>query len=126
MSRSSGRLAALVAVVAVLLAACASQDVDGEDAASVLTDAGAPEAVSSCVGERFDDELSQDQLNEVGGADQLNELDNELETTVQSILDECVSGESDSEAPADEGESSDSSDTTEADADATTTSAPAG
>jgi hypothetical protein len=93
MSRSSRRLAALVAVVAVLGAGCTDQDVDGSDAASVLQDAGAPEAVQTCVGDRLDDELDQGQLNEVGGADELSELDTDLEQTVREILDECVEGE---------------------------------
>lgn len=116
MSRSSRRLAILVAAVAVLGAACASQDVDGSDAASVLDDAGAPEAVQTCVGDRFDEELSQEQLNDVGGADNLSELDNDLEATVNEILDECVA---DPEA-AGSGEG-DTTDTTEAEGENTDT-----
>jgi hypothetical protein len=120
MSRSTGRLAAVaVALVAVLGAGCASEDVDGADATSVLEDAGAPKEVSTCVGDRIDEELTQGQKNEVGKADRLSELDNELEQEVQGILDECVSGEGSS---SDEG--SDSSESTESDGDTTTTSAP--
>jgi predicted small secreted protein len=124
MSRSSGRLAALVAVVAILLAACANQDVDGKDAASVLLDAGAPKAVSTCVGDRIDDELSQKQKNTVGKADQLSDLNNDLQDTVQGILDECVSGDgADSGSDSSSTDEGDTSDTTEA-GDSTTTSAP--
>ena len=131
MNRSSRRFAVLAAAVAVLAGACTSQDVDGADAASVLDDAGAPRAVQTCVGDRFDDELDQEQLNEVGGADRLSELPNELEQTVQQILDECVA--SDGEAnEADEGgseegdgsgDSSETTDTTQAGGDTTTTTA---
>jgi hypothetical protein len=117
MSRSSRRLAVLVAVVAVLGAGCASRDVDGSDAANVLKDAGAPKAVQTCVGDRIDDELDQGQKNEVGEADNLADLPNELEQTVQTILDECV--ESDGAAT-----SSETTETTEADGGTTTTSAP--
>lgn len=131
MSRSTGRLVAIAALVAVLGAACTSQDVDGADATSVLEDAGAPEEVSTCVGERIDDELTQGQKNEVGKADRLSDLDNELEQEVQGILDECVAGEGPTVDEGDEGsgdeggsEGSDTSETTESDADATTTSAP--
>lgn len=124
MSRSSRRLAALVALVAVLGAGCASQDVDGSDAASVLEDAGASEAVQTCVGDRFDDEFSQDQLNEIGGADNLSDLDSDLEETVQGILDECVDSEGtatgDETTETTEGDSGEGGDTTEA---TTTTSA---
>jgi hypothetical protein len=125
MSRSTGRLVAVAALVAVLGAGCASQDVDGADATSVLEDAGAPEEVSTCVGERIDDELTQGQKNEVGKADRLSDLDDELEQEVQGILDECVAGEGSGDE-GDEGgsEGSDTSETTESDADATTTSAP--
>jgi hypothetical protein len=130
MSRSSRRLAVLVAAVAVVAGGCASQDVDGSDAASVLDDAGAPKAVQTCVGDRIDDELDQDQKNEVGKADELSELPNELEQTVQGILDECVSSDGAATEGSDEGGSGDSSDTTEttetteADGGTTTTSAP--
>ena len=131
MKRSSRRLAVLAAVVAILASACASQDVDGADAASVLDDAGAPRAVQTCVGDRFDDELDQDQLNEVGGADRISELPEELEQTVQDILDECVAtdgevAEGSDEGGSDEGEPSDSdtTETTESGDATTTTSAP--
>jgi len=118
MSRSSRRLAVLVAAVAVVAGGCASQDVDGSDAASVLDDAGAPKAVQTCVGDRIDDELDQDQKNEVGNADRLSELSDQLEQTVQGILDECVdnpesAAAGDSDTGSDEGDSGDSSDTTE-------------
>jgi hypothetical protein len=128
MNRSSRRLAVLAAAVAVLAGACTSQDVDGADAASVLDDAGAPRAVQTCVGDRFDDELDQDQLNEVGGADRISELPEELEQTVQDILDECVATDGEAAEGSDEGEPSDSGDTTETteSGDATTTTSAPG
>ncbi|HEV7761848.1 MAG TPA: hypothetical protein VGO78_22730 [Acidimicrobiales bacterium] len=90
----------------------------------MLLDAGAPKAVSSCVGNRIDDELSQKQKNTVGKADQLSELDKDLRDTVQGILDECVSDEgSDSGSANSSSDEGDTSDTTEA-GDSTTTSAP--
>ena len=122
MSRSSGRLAALVAVVAVLGAGCASRNVDGTDAANVLKDAGAPKAVQTCVGNRIDDELSQKQKNEVGQSDKadFSDLDKDLRDTVQGILDDCVSSEGASS------DSSETTDTTEADTGATTTTSAPG
>jgi hypothetical protein len=107
-----------VAAVAILLSACASRDVHGKDATNVLEDAGASDAVAKCVGDRIDDELSQKERNEVGGAEKLSDLDKDLETTVQGILDECVQSEGESS-------SSDTTDTTaEGSGDTTTTSAP--
>jgi hypothetical protein len=132
MSRSSRRLAVLVAAVALAAGGCASQDVDGEDAASVLDDAGAPEAVQTCVGDGID-ELDQDQRNEVGKADTLSELPDDLQETVEAMLDECVAGESatgdsESEGGSDEGDSdsSETTETTEADAGTTTTTSAPG
>jgi hypothetical protein len=131
MSRSLGRPSALAlaAVLAVTLTGCPNQDLDGADAANVLTDAGASEEVATCLGDRFQDDLSQDQINEVGGADELSELDNELQDEVEAILAECVDGGGSGGSVEDQGsgEPSDSSDTTEADAgdsaDETTTTA---
>jgi hypothetical protein len=107
MSRSLGRPSALTlaAVLAFTLTGCPSQDVDGADAASVLTDAGAPEEVADCLGDRFDDDLTQDQINEVGGADDLADLDQELQDEVQTILTDCISSDGES--------TGDSSETTE-------------
>jgi hypothetical protein len=135
MSRSLGRPSALAlaAVLAVTLTGCPNQDLDGADAANVLTDAGAPEDVSACLGDRFQDDLTQGQINDVGGADQLSELDNELQEQVEAILAECVDGSSEGSGDTVEDQGSgepsesDSSDTTEADAgdsaDETTTTA---
>jgi hypothetical protein len=135
MSRSLGRPSALAlaAVLAVTLTGCPNQDLDGADAANVLTDAGASEDVATCLGDRFDDDLSQGQINDVGGADELSELDNELQEEVETILAECVGGSSEGSGDSVEDQGSgepsdgDSSDTTEADAgdtgDETTTTA---
>jgi hypothetical protein len=129
MSRSLGRPSALAlaAVLAVTLTGCPNQDLDGQDAANVLTDAGASEEVATCLGDRFQDDLSQDQINDVGGADQLSELDNELQEEVEAILAQCVDGGSVEDQGSGEPSDGDSSDTTEADAgdsaDETTTTA---
>lgn len=126
MSRSLGRPSALAlaAVLAVTLTGCPNQDLDGADAANVLTDAGASEDVADCLGDRFENDLSQDQINDVGGADQLSELDNELQAEVETILAECVDGSSVEDQGS--GEPSDSSDTTEPDASADETTTTAG
>lgn len=129
MSRSLGRPSALAlaAVLAFTLTGCPNQDLDGADAANVLTDAGASEEVATCLGDRFQDDLSQGQINDVGGADDLADLDKDLQDEVQGILDECVSGTSegsgDSAEDTGSDEPSDSSDSTDPAADETTTTA---
>jgi hypothetical protein len=125
MSRSLGRPSALAlaAVLAFTLTGCPNQDLDGADAANVLTDAGASEDVADCLGTRFQDDLSQDQINEVGGADDLGDLDTDLQDKVQGILDECVSGSDGTTEDQGSGETGDSSDSTDPGADDTTTTA---
>jgi hypothetical protein len=122
MSRSSRRFAALVGAAAILLSACASRDVHAKDATNVIKDAGGTEAEARCIGDGLDAELSQKQMNAVGGAEKISDLDKDLETTVQSVIDECIDGEGGSSSDS----GSDSSETTDttAEGDTTTTSAP--
>jgi hypothetical protein len=114
MARSRRFLAASVIAVA-LAAACTNQDADGDDVAAALEDAGLDPEQADCVGDGLEDELEGDSLNEVRDADELSDLDDELETTVNSVLDQCLNegGGSDAEG--------DTTETTEATDDATTT-----
>jgi hypothetical protein len=124
MSRSSRRFAALVGAAAILLSACASRDVHGKDATNVVKDAGGTEEQAKCIGDGVDDQLSQKERNEVGGAEKLSDLDKDLEATVQGIIDDCINGEGSSGSnDSSESDSSDTTDTT-AEGDTTTTSAP--
>src|SRR6266545_4316211 len=117
MSRSSRRFAALVAGAAILLSACGTRDVHGKDAVNVLKDAGASDKVSKCVGNTLEDQLSQKELNPVGAADKLSELDNDLQQTVEGVLDQCVQSGGESAG-------TESTSTTEGSGDTTTTSQP--
>jgi hypothetical protein len=123
MSRSSRRFAALVGAAAIFLSACASRDVHAKDATNVIKDAGGSEEQAQCIGDRLDEELSQKEMNTVGGAEKLSDLDKDLETTVQGVIDECIDGEGGSSSGDSSG--SDSSETTDTTAEGdTTTSAP--
>jgi hypothetical protein len=87
--------AALIAVLALSLAACASNDAKRSDVVSAMTDAGLSDEQAECIGDGFDDAFTQDELNEIGGASELDELDDELRAEVDAVLEKCVGGSGD-------------------------------
>jgi hypothetical protein len=82
-------LVTLLAVTALGLGACTNQDASGEDATDALVEAEAPEGFADCVGDRFEDDLSQEERNDVASADDLADLASGLEEQVRAILTEC-------------------------------------
>jgi hypothetical protein len=98
----SRRIAALVAVTALAVSACSSNDADREDVEEAMRDVGLPDDQASCIAERLDEELDQDQLNDLAGAADPDEFTEEGADAVTAAVDECVDG------------STESSDTTEA------------
>jgi hypothetical protein len=121
MTRRS-RIAALVAVLALAGAGCASNDAKESDVVSAMEDAGLTTDQAECVGERMQDEFGDDQdlYNEVASANDIDELPDDTEPTIRAILDDCVAGEGSSSS--DTTEADDSTSTTEA-GDTTTTTA---
>jgi hypothetical protein len=85
----TGRFLTVIALAALPLAACAEQDASHDDVVEALTDADAPDQQAACVADGLD-ELSQDQLNDVAGASDLEEdLDQGLYDTVRGVMDQC-------------------------------------
>jgi hypothetical protein len=112
-------LLAVVALGAVGLTACANQDSDRGDVVEALETAGATSEQAECVGDRLTDEdseqfLEQDQLNDLAGASDLEDLDDEVNQRVQAALDACLDGSGDAG-------SEDTTDTTDASEGSTTT-----
>jgi hypothetical protein len=87
--RSRG-LAALLAIAALALSACTNNDADAGDVADALTDAGLAEDQAQCVGEGFEAEFDQDQMNDLASADEPEDWPSGTEETVDSIIDECT------------------------------------
>lgn len=112
----SRRFLAVLALAAVALAACTSQDADRDDVANAMEEAGASEEQADCVADGLEDELSQDQLNEVADASDLeDDLEDDLRETVEGVLNDCLaSGEG-------EGGDGDSTDDTSEESTTTTT-----
>jgi hypothetical protein len=102
------RLAILAALAALALPACTSQDADVSDLVEALEDADLDSDQARCVGNRFEDEFSQEQLNEIRDAETPEDYPGDTGDQIRSILEECT------------GESTTTS-TTEADATTTTT-----
>jgi hypothetical protein len=119
------RIAAIVALGALALSACSSNDADGGDVVEALTDAEIPQDQADCVGQGFEAEFSQGQLNDLASASNPDEYPDGTQETVSSILDDCLGGGAgptvDDEGGEDEG-SGTTDDTTDGTAeDATTT-----
>jgi hypothetical protein len=121
----TGGYATGAVLMALLLAGCPSNDVDGDDLADALEEAGATTEQANCAAGRFDEELTQEQRNQVAGADDQEAIDNlndEVRTTYESIMTECLVGEGETTETTAEGAEGEETTTTAAD-DATTTSA---
>jgi hypothetical protein len=91
----SRRLAALAAITALALAACASNDAKGSDVVSAMEDAGLDEDfpdAPECMGDEFEREFSQDELNDLGSADDPEDFPAGTEETVDSIIEQCTTG----------------------------------
>jgi hypothetical protein len=89
----SRRIAALAAITALSLSACASNDASPSDVRDVVEEAGLDRDQAACVERRFEDEFTQDQLNDIAGADNLDDLDDQqLADSVRAILEECTTG----------------------------------
>lgn len=87
----SRRIAALAAITALSLTACSSNDAKVSEVVDAVDEAGLDREQADCVGDRFDEEFDQDDLNEIGAADELDDLDPpELADQVRAILAECT------------------------------------
>jgi hypothetical protein len=88
----SRRIAAIVAVTALAMSACSSNDADREDIEEAMRDAGLPDEQAGCIAERLDEELDQDQLNDLAGAADPDEFSEDGADAVSAAVDECVDG----------------------------------
>jgi hypothetical protein len=121
MTRRS-RFAALVAVVALAAAGCSNNDAKESDVVGAMEDAGLDSEQAECVGAAMQDEYGGDQdlFNEVASAENIDDLPDGAQETIESILDNCVAGEGSGSTDTTEA-GDDSTSTTGADAATTTT-----
>lgn len=140
------RFAALTAVVALALSACANNDAKESDVVNAMEDAGLETDQAECIGAAMDEEFGDDQglFNDIASAvdtDEFPEGDSDdypdgTGPVIEAILAECIDGaapaaEGDADADADADAESDTDadaepdtpTTTAADASATTTTA---
>jgi hypothetical protein len=102
----SRRLAALAAITALALTACASNDAKASDVVSAMEDTGLTEEQADCIGDGiFDEGFTQEQLNDLGSADNVDDFPAETRDPVTSIVDECTGSSEGSEAGDEGGES---------------------
>src|SRR5690606_31333653 len=89
------RFAALAAIAALTLAACGNTDASRGDVVNAMRDAGLSQEQANCIGDGFEDEFSQSQLNEIASADEPAGLPKEPRGPVTSIIQRCVEGQGD-------------------------------
>jgi hypothetical protein len=111
----SRRVAALAVLAALLLSACSSNDAKASDVVSAVEEATDNDELSTdqaeCIGDGFEQEFTQDQLNELGAADSPSDFPGDTGPTVDSIIEDCT-GATLQSGPTSDGDGGDS-DTTE-------------
>jgi hypothetical protein len=114
----SRRVAALAVLAALLLSACASNDAKASDVVSAVEEATNDDELSTdqaeCIGDGFEQEFTQDQLNDLASADDPADFPGDTGPTVDSIIEDCT-GATLQSGPTSEGDGGDEgdSDTTE-------------
>jgi hypothetical protein len=96
-------IVAATSLLAVLvLGACGEKDASEDDVRDVLDSAGATETQIDCAAPKIADELTQDELNDLAKASDVDDIPDKVDEKVTPILEECL-GASESEG---EGEGS--------------------
>jgi hypothetical protein len=92
---SRSRFAALVAIAALAVGACTSNDAKRSDVVDAMLDAGLDDTQAECVGDGFEQAFGDDQelFNDVAAASDTDEFPQGTEDTIRDILDRCVDGE---------------------------------
>jgi hypothetical protein len=117
-------VATTIAAVLVL-GACGNTDANEDDVHDILTEAGASEEQADCAAGDIADELTQDELNDLAGADSPEDIPADIDEKVNPILDRCLAEGGPVEEDTDGSGDTDTSTTTE-DGGTTTTTAAAG
>jgi len=105
------RAAALVGTAVVVLGACAGSDSDRDDVINAVEEAGGTADVAECVSDGFFDSFSQDQINDLAGADQPEDFPSEIAEEADQIMTQCQ--ETDGASFEAEGESTEGEETTD-------------
>ena len=97
---SRKRLAIVVGLLALATVACADGDASGNQATEAMENAGVDSDTARCIGNRLEDTLNQDQLNDVADASSITDLrgvavpgtEDDLATVTRSTLNYCFEG----------------------------------
>jgi hypothetical protein len=125
------RFAALAAVVALALGACANNDAKESDVVNAMEDAGLETEQAECIGSAMQDEFGDDQglFNDIADAvdtDDFPQGDSAdypdgTAPVIEAILADCVEGESPSAGEGDEADTDTTATTAASEGEATTT-----
>lgn len=98
--RSRKRSLAVAVLVLAGAAGCVNGDASGNQAADALENAGLSREEATCVGNRLEDNLNQEQLNDVAATNDLADLagqdvqesdeDHDVRELTRGILDRCL------------------------------------
>jgi hypothetical protein len=81
-----------VAAVVALATACPNGDATPGQVVEAMTNANLDRRDANCIGEEFDDSFTQEELNEIAGATDLDDIPTSLADEVRSILGDCLDG----------------------------------
>jgi hypothetical protein len=81
-----------VAAVVALATACPNGDATPGQVVEAMTNANLDRGDANCIGEEFEDSFTQEQLNEIAGATDLDDIPTSLADEVRSILADCLDG----------------------------------
>jgi hypothetical protein len=119
------RIVAIVALAALALTACSSNDAKESDIRDAMTDVGLSQGEADCVAGEMMTEFDQGELNDIASATDPADFPDGSAGPIDSILDNCVSGVDADTTDTDGDDSSDAtddtSDTSDADETAPTT-----
>jgi hypothetical protein len=99
-----------VAAVVALATACPNGDATPGQVVEAMTNAGLDEDEAGCIGNQFDRSFTQEELNEIGGASDLDDVPTDLAEEVRNILGECLDGSDGDATDEDDGNADDGGD----------------
>jgi len=89
---SRPKIAAVLVAATLLFGACANKNAKASDVEKVLKDAGATTAQAKCASTKIDDVLDQSAMNDLAGADHVDDIPSKISKKIDPILTQCLMG----------------------------------
>lgn len=96
-----------VAALVALATACVNGDATAGQLREAMTNAGVDGRDARCIAEEAEDTFNQEELNEIAGASELDDVSTSLHEQVDTILAECLSNGDGADDDTNEGDGGD-------------------